>query len=43
MENMRTYHKTRAVVTSKLRPCSSKHSKAGAGCKMARNIPCRTK
>ena len=36
------YVKTRVAVGHGAKPCSSKHSKAGAGCKMAKHVPCRT-
>lgn len=40
-KNMRKYHRVKISVGSQIRNCTSKHSKAGAGCKMASNIPCR--
>lgn len=38
---MRVYVKTRVTVGSPLRACTSKHSKAGANCKMTLLTPCR--
>ena len=35
------YVKTRVAVTQGARNCSSKHSKGGAGCKMAQQARCR--
>jgi len=35
------YRPVRITASTGIRACSSKHSKAGAGCKTSRNIPCR--
>ncbi|MFC1700603.1 hypothetical protein ACFLZ0_00430 [Patescibacteria group bacterium] len=39
----KVYRRIRIVIDAKVRNCSSKHSKAGAGCKFAKNVPCRSK
>lgn len=33
--------KTRVLVSTGQGPCSSKHSKAGSGCKTGKHVPCR--
>ncbi len=41
MKNKKKFMPVRISMTIGTRGCTSKHSKAGAGCKMPKNIPCR--